>query len=49
VLLIFYQQLGSHYHFFLSPGKLGDCQAHFGVKGTSNEGQSSGIAKEDDD
>ncbi|CAM6017555.1 unnamed protein product [Sphagnum balticum] len=30
-------------------GKLGDCHAHFGVKGTSNEGQSSGTTKEDDD
>jgi len=30
-------------------GKLGDCQAHFGVKGTSNEGESSGTTKEEDD
>ncbi|CAK9877273.1 unnamed protein product [Sphagnum jensenii] len=30
-------------------GKLGECQAHFGVKGTSNEGQSSGTTKEDYD
>ncbi|CAK9877270.1 unnamed protein product [Sphagnum jensenii] len=30
-------------------GKLGECQAHFGVKGTSNEGQSSGTTNEDDD
>jgi hypothetical protein len=35
--------------FFLSPGKFGECQAHFGVKGTSNEGQSSGTTNEDDD
>ncbi|CAM6076324.1 unnamed protein product [Sphagnum tenellum] len=30
-------------------GKFGECQAHFGVKGTSNEGQSSGTTKEDYD
>ncbi len=28
---------------------LGECQAHFGVKDTSNEGQSSGTTKEDSD
>ncbi len=39
----------SHHHFFLSAGKLGECQAHFGVKGTSNEGQSSGTTKENYD
>jgi hypothetical protein len=49
VLLIFYQKLVSRHHFFLSAGKLGECQAHFGVKGTSNEGQSSGTTKEDYD
>ncbi len=48
VLLIFYQKLGSNHHFFLSPRKLGECQAHFGVKGTSTKGQSSGTIKEDD-
>jgi hypothetical protein len=48
VLLIFYQKLVSHHHFFLSPGKLDECQMHFGVKGTSTEGQSSGTTKEDD-
>jgi len=30
-------------------GKFGVCQAHFGVKGTSNEGESSGTTKEDYD
>jgi len=49
VLLIFYQKLVSHHHFFLSTGKFGVCQAHFGVKGTSNEGESSGTTKEDYD
>jgi hypothetical protein len=49
VLLIFYQKLVSRHHFFLFAGKLGECQAHFGVKGTSNEGQSSGTTKEDYD
>jgi len=49
VLLIFYQKLVSHHHFFLFAGKLGECQAHFGVKGTLNEGQSSGTTKEDSD
>jgi hypothetical protein len=48
VLLISYQKLGSHHHFFLSPGKLGECQVHFRVKGTSTKGQSSGTTKEDD-
>ncbi|CAM6076326.1 unnamed protein product [Sphagnum tenellum] len=44
-----YQKLVSHHHFFLSARKLGECQAHFGVKGTSNEGQSNGTTKEDFD
>ncbi len=48
VLLILYQKLGSNQHFFLTPGKLGECQAHFGVKGISTKGQSSGTIKEDD-
>jgi len=48
MLLMFYQKLGSNHHFFLSPGKLSECQAHFGVKGTSIKGQSSGTIKEDD-
>jgi len=48
VLLIFYQKLGSHHHLFLSPGKLGEWEVRFGVKGTSIEGQSSGTTKEDD-
>jgi len=48
VLLIFYQKLGSHHHLFLSPGKLDECQVHFGVKDTSTKGQSSGTTKEDD-
>jgi len=33
---------------FLSPGKLGECEVHFGIKDTSTEGQSSGTTKEDD-
>ncbi len=48
-MLIFNQKLVSHHHFFLFAEKLGECQAHFGVKGTSNEGQSSGTTKEDSD
>jgi hypothetical protein len=48
LLVIFYQKLVSHHHFFLFVGKLGECQAHFGVKGTSTKGQSSGTTKEDD-
>jgi len=45
---MFYQKLGSPHHLFLSLGKLGESEAHFGIKGTSTKGQSSGTTKEDD-